>query len=84
MMLCSVEESDEIWVISGCQMPLVLQLQKTGSYVLVRVTNISGLMEGEVVKSLPESLSGGWQAALILSTLSPWLERTSVPFPFSC
>jgi hypothetical protein len=61
MTLCAVEEGDEIWVIFGCHMPLVLRRQGTGVYVLVRPAYISGLMEGEMVKSLPESLSDGSQ-----------------------
>lgn len=59
MPLCAIEEGDEIWVIFGCHMPVVLRRQITGLYVLVGPTYISGLMEGELVKSLPEQLSDG-------------------------
>lgn len=57
MSLGAVEEGDEVWVIFGCHMPVVLRRQISGLYILVGPAYISGLMEGEMVKSLPEQVS---------------------------
>ncbi|KAK5708475.1 hypothetical protein LTR17_020654 [Elasticomyces elasticus] len=54
------QEGDEIWVILGCHMPIILRPDgQPGQYIVVSPAYVPGLMEGEAVEGLRDDYQDG-------------------------
>ncbi|KAF6802485.1 hypothetical protein CMUS01_15337 [Colletotrichum musicola] len=49
-----IEAGDEIWILPGLNVPVALRRVEDGSYSLVGVTYVHGIMHGEAVPDCKE------------------------------
>jgi len=56
---CLAEPGDEVWVLFGCPMPMILRRHKMGRYLIIGPAVIPGLMMGEACKGLLSNGSPG-------------------------
>jgi len=52
------EVDDEIWILFGCSMPVVLR-QEGDHYIFVTPVSMSGFMKGEAVEGIPDDVQDG-------------------------
>lgn len=57
MALGNVRSEDEVWLLAGCQMPVLLRKNRKveGAYELMGGMYIPGLMKGEALKGVGKS-----------------------------
>ena len=46
---------DQIYILSGCTVPVILRSRKEGGFILVGDAYVQGFMEGEAVKAVSEN-----------------------------
>lgn len=56
---CDIEEGDEIWVVLGCSLPVVLRPQDHGTYVHVCTSRIPKLLENSSIRTLSDDIQPG-------------------------
>jgi Heterokaryon incompatibility protein (HET) len=65
----TVKVNDEIWILFGCPVPLVLR-QDGHQYTVVSPASIPGLMRGEAVREIPGTVKNGdWYGTYQIQTI---------------
>ncbi|KAH7071885.1 heterokaryon incompatibility protein-domain-containing protein [Paraphoma chrysanthemicola] len=56
---CAIQEGDEVWIVLGCPLPIVVRAQPNGTYVHICAAQMPSIQDDELVEGLSSDIQPG-------------------------